>query len=123
MIGADEAWGEAGTWRALRRAGERFTLQHYLNALDLDRDDAGRSSRSLRNGASYLPLLWRTLVVSLAITVICLVLGYPVAYLIANSSPARFETSCCLLVLLPFLDPRCWYAPLPGSFLLQKPGA
>ncbi len=101
MVAADEVWGEAGTWRALRRAGERFTLQHYLNALDLDRDDAGRIVTQPPERRIYLPLLWRTLVVSLAITVICLVLGYPVAYLIANSSPAR-SNLLLLLVLLPF---------------------
>ena len=101
MTTADEVWGEAGTWRALRRAGERFTLQHYLNALDLDRDDAGRIVPQPPERRIYLPLLWRTLVVSFAITVICLVLGYPVAYLIANSSPAR-SNLLLLLVLLPF---------------------
>ncbi len=101
IIAADAVWGEAGTWRALRRAGERYTLRHYLNALDLDRDDAGRIVTQPTERRIYLPLLWRTLVVSFAITVICLVLGYPVAYLIANSSPAR-SNLLLLLVLLPF---------------------
>ena len=101
IIAADAVWGEAGTWRALRRAGERYTLRNYLNALDLDRDDAGRIVTQPTERRIYLPLLWRTLVVSFAITVICLVLGYPVAYLIANSSPAR-SNLLLLLVLLPF---------------------
>ena len=49
----------------------------------------------------YLPLLWRTLVVSLSLTVLCLLLGYPVAYLIAHSPPRRANL-LLLLVLVPF---------------------
>ena len=52
-------------------------------------------------GRIYLPLLRRTLAVSLAITGICLLLGYPVAYLIANAFAARSNV-LLLLVLVPF---------------------
>ena len=37
MTAAAPVWGETRAWRALRRAGERYTVQHYLNALDLER--------------------------------------------------------------------------------------
>ncbi len=101
MIAADAVWGEEKTWRALRRGGERYTLRHYLNALDLDRDASGNIVARSPDRRIYLPLLWRTLVVSLVITVICLILGYPVAYLIANASPAK-SNLLLLLVLVPF---------------------
>jgi len=98
---ADPAWGEAAAWRAMRRAGERYTIRHYLNALDLDRDPSGNIVAQSPERRIYLPLLLRTLGVSLAITLICLILGYPVAYLIANASPAR-SNLLLLLVLVPF---------------------
>lgn len=101
MIAADPVWGEAGAWLAVRRAGERYTPRHYLNALDLDRDSSGEVVAQPPEGRIYLPLLRRTLAVSLAITVICLLLGYPVAYLIANASAARSNV-LLLLVLVPF---------------------
>ena len=101
MIAADPVWGEAKAWLAVRRAGERFTLRHYLNALDLDRDPAGNIVPQPPDRRIYLPLLFRTLGVGLLITVICLLLGYPVAYLIANASPAR-SNLLLLLVLVPF---------------------
>ena len=101
MVAADPVWGEGKAWLAVRRAGERFTLRHYLNALDLERDPAGNIVPQPPDRRIYLPLLVRTLGVGLLITVICLILGYPVAYLIANASPAR-SNLLLLLVLVPF---------------------
>ena len=101
VIAADPAWGEEAAWLAVRRAGERYTMRHYLNALDLDRDPSGNIVAQSPERRIYVPLLLRTLGVSLAITVICLILGYPVAYLIANASPAR-SNLLLLLVLVPF---------------------
>ncbi len=101
VIAADPAWGEEAAWLAVRRAGGRYTIRHYLNALDLDRDPSGNIVAQSPDRRIYLPLLLRTLGVSLAITFICLILGYPVAYLIANASPARANL-LLLLVLVPF---------------------
>ena len=100
-IAADPAWGEARAWRAIRRAGERYTARHYLNALDLRRDAAGAVSAQPPERRIYLPLLERTLAVAAAITAICLVLGYPLAHLIANARPATANL-LLLLVLVPF---------------------
>ena len=101
MIEVDDAWGDPATWRALRRAGERFTARHYLRAVDLDRDAAGDVVRQSPADRIYMLLLGRTLAVSLAITALCLLLGYPVAYLIAQAPPGRANL-LLLLVLVPF---------------------
>ena len=101
MISADPVWREARAWLAVRRAGERFTLRHYLHALDLDRDPSSAIIAQPPDLRIYLPLLRRTLVVGLGITLICLLLGYPVAYLIANAPPSR-SNLLLLLVLVPF---------------------
>ncbi len=101
MIDANQDWSEPASWLAIRRAGERFTFRHYLNALDLDRDETGTIVAQPPERQIYLVLLWRTLVVSVFITMICLLLGYPVAYLIANAPPHR-STLFLMLVLVPF---------------------
>ncbi len=101
VITADPTWDAPAAWLAVRRAGERYTMRHYLNALDLDRDPAGSIIAQPPERRIYVPLLLRTLAVSLAITLICLMLGYPVAYLIANCSPAK-SNLLLLLVLVPF---------------------
>ena len=99
LVGVHDAWDEVQTWHAIRQAGQRFTDRHYLHALDLERQIDGRIAPRPAEFRVYLPLLWRTLVVSLSLTVLCLLLGYPVAYLLAHSPPRRANL---LLLLVPF---------------------
>ena len=101
MMAADDAWGEVGTWHAIRSAGERFTARHYLNAVDLQRLPDGSVARQPEERRIYLSLLWRTLLVSLGITGVCLILGYPIAHLIAHAPPHRANLLLAL-VLVPF---------------------
>ena len=101
MIGTDGAWGDGQTWHAIRSAGERFTVRHYLNALDLQRLPDGSIAGQPEERRIYLQLLWRTLLVSLGITALCLLLGFPIAHLIAHA-PARRSNLLLALVLVPF---------------------
>ena len=101
LLDIDDDWGDARTWRAIRTAGDRFTARHYLNAVDLQRRPDGSIARQPPERRIYLPLLWRTLVVSLGITGLCLLLGYPVAWAIAHAPPRRAGLLLGL-VLLPF---------------------
>ena len=101
MAAIDSAWVDPGTWHAIRAAGERITARHYLNALDMQRLADGSVARQPEERRIYLPLLWRTLLVSLAITVFCLILGYPIAHLIAHARPRRAGLLLAL-VLVPF---------------------
>jgi len=61
-----------------------FTLEHYARFFD----------------PLYLQVLQRTFAWSLGCTIICLLLGYPVAYVIARSG--RWRTFLLFLVVLPF---------------------
>ncbi len=97
----DEAWADPATWNAIRATGQRFTSRHYLNAVDMQRLPDGSIAPQPEERRIYLPLLWRTLVVSAVITVLCLLLGYPVAHLIAHAPPRRANLLLAL-VLVPF---------------------
>ncbi len=101
MIEADADWAEVSSWLALRRAGERITPRHFLNALDLDRGAAGEIAAQPEDRRIYVGLLLRTFAISAAITLICLLLAYPVAWLLAHARPARAGL-LLLLVLVPF---------------------
>ena len=101
MIAADEDWAEVSSWLAVRRAGERITPRHYLNALDLDRGAAGEIVAQPEDRRIYVTLLLRTFAISAAITGICLLLAYPVAWLLAHARPSRAGL-LLLLVLVPF---------------------
>ncbi len=98
---ADPAWLEPETWLAIRTAGERFTIRNFLLALDLDRSPDGALVRQSEDRRIYVPLLLRTLLVSAAVTLLCFLLGYPIAHLIASAAPARSRW-LLLLVLVPF---------------------
>ena len=50
----------------------------------------------------YREVLWRTLGLGLAVTVICLLLGYPLAWMIARG-PARLRMLLLLLVIFPMM--------------------
>ena len=101
MVGLDDAWSEITTWLAIRRAGERYTARHYLHAMDLDRGLEGEIVPQPPEMRIYVPLLTRTFIVSLGITALCLLLGYPIAYFIAQAPPGRANL-LLLLVLVPF---------------------
>ncbi len=58
------------------------------------------SFRNVKELGMYLPVLWQSIVYSLASAVICLILGYPVAYCIAQCRPAT-QKFLYMLVMLP----------------------
>ena len=101
LIAIDADWGDARTWHAIRTAGERVTARHYLHALDLQRLPDGAVARQPEDRRIYVALLGRTFAVSLAITAFCLLLGYPLAHLIAHATPRRAGLLLAL-VLVPF---------------------
>ena len=49
---------------------------------------------------AYLPVLWQSIVYSLAAAIICLLLGYPVAYYISHRSPTA-QKFLYMLIMLP----------------------
>ena len=101
LVGLHDAWGEPETWHAVRSAGDRFTSRHYLNAVDLQQQLGGGVGRQPEERRIYVALLWRTLWISLGITFLCLLLGYPVAHLIAHAPPHR-QNLLLALVPVPF---------------------
>ena len=101
MVEINPAWEEIETWHALRTAGERYTTRHYLAAVDLTRLPDGSVARQAPDRRIYVPLFTRTLAVSFGVTLLCLILGYPLAHFIAHSPPRR-GAILLALVLVPF---------------------
>lgn len=101
LVGIDQKWGERETWAAIRRAGGPATDFYLLGALDLRRDADGSIVGAPPEQRVFRNVLVRTLWISAMVTLICLVLGYPVAYVIAAQPPGRAAV-LLFLVLLPF---------------------
>jgi putative spermidine/putrescine transport system permease protein len=76
-------------------------MSHYVTALDLRYDAEGHIVSQPESRQIYVPLFLRTLGVGLAVTLICLALAYPLAYVL-SSLPQRTSNLLMILVLLPF---------------------
>ncbi len=100
LIDIDEDWGDVETWRVIKRASPALTDGYFLAAVDAERKSDGVQMKPEKEQI-YLYLFWRTLFLSVVITVSCLLLGYPVAFLLANL-PVRTSNVLMILVLLPF---------------------
>lgn len=69
----------------------------YFALTDLD---GGFTLANLASMGTYLPIFLRSIWLSVAATAICLVIGYPVAYTIAQAKPVR-QKFYYMLVMLP----------------------
>jgi len=101
MEAIDERWGDPAYWQAVRRNTSSFTPYYLLAAVDHRIDDLGEVAPATPDQAIYIDVFARTFWMGAVITVICLLLAYPLAYLLANL-PARQSNLLMILVLLPF---------------------
>jgi putative spermidine/putrescine transport system permease protein len=101
LVKVDARWAQAEYWIAIKRAAPAITDFYLLAAADLTRDAGGAIVRTSADRAVYVTVLARTFWVSFVVTGVCLVLGYPVAHLLATL-PVRRGNLLMILVLLPF---------------------
>lgn len=100
FIAVDKEWGAVKTWAVIKQASPAYTDSYFLNAVDAHRTPEGIEMVPEKERI-YLFLFGRTMFLSIVITVSCLLLGYPIAFLLA-SLPLRSSNMLMILVLLPF---------------------
>jgi putative spermidine/putrescine transport system permease protein len=101
MIEIDEAWADPTLWRLIKREGKPYTGSYLLAAVDRTYDEQGDIAQVAPYQRIHLLLFWRTFVLSVTITLLTVLLGYPIAWLMANL-PASKSNLLMILVLLPF---------------------
>lgn len=101
LIAIDPKWGEVETWGAIARASGPVTSLFLLASVDLKRTADGRFASAPADEKIFVQVLGRTFGIATAVTVLCLLLGYPLAYVLA-SLPTRTANMLLVLVLLPF---------------------
>ena len=101
LIALDPRWGDAEYWKTIKAEGGRFTPFYFLSALDLRLGPDGWIVRAPPETTLYNDLLVRTFWISACVTVLCLLMGFPVAYVMA-AAPTRLSNWLLVLVLLPF---------------------
>ena len=101
LIKFDKRWGETNTWDTIKRIGDRYTGVQYLAALDLKMGPEGKIITQPEDRQIYVKIFLRTLWISLVVTLTCLLLAFPVSYLLATL-PLRISNILMVMVLLPF---------------------
>ncbi|QPH54638.1 ABC transporter permease [Pontivivens ytuae] len=96
----DEDWLDPEVWFTIQSNSDTITAGYFLAAVDLQRTPEGIEPVAGFQQI-YVKLFIRTLILSVTITFTCLLLGYPIAYLLATL-PARSANLLLILVLLPF---------------------
>ncbi len=95
-----DGWGELDNWQTIHRLSPKVVDSYYWASVDRERTSDGVVQKP-ENERIYVTLFIRTLLMSLLITFSCILLGYPIAYLLATL-PTRTSNLLMILVLLPF---------------------
>ncbi|MFV0662665.1 ABC transporter permease [Denitromonas sp.] len=101
LMTIDSRWSDVDIWHTIKRTGTPYTAFYMLSALDLSMDADGSLSATPPEESIYLDILGRTFWMSLIVAGCCLLLGFPVAYLMATL-PQGKSNSLMIFVLLPF---------------------
>ncbi len=119
LIGIDKRWQDHERWAVLKYQTGALTSAFILAAVDLRQDSDGQIVRQPPERRLYVPLLLRTFEISLTVAIICLLLGYPTAYVLTRLPP--FVAGLLMIaVLLPFwtsllVRTTAWIIILQGS--------
>jgi putative spermidine/putrescine transport system permease protein len=99
--GVDPALASPSFFAAVQRARGPVSAYYVLASVDLARDELGRIERVAEGNRIYIDVLLRTLAISAAVTVLCLLMGFPVALLLTQVQQKAADW-LMVLVLLPF---------------------
>ena len=128
LVALDPRWGDPDLWRLVKRDTASVTPLFLLRSLDFSLAPDGSVVRAGRDDAVFRALFARTFVISFWVTVLCVVIGYPVAHTL-STLPQRWANAALALVLVPFwtsilVRTTAWFILLqregPVNALLQS---
>ena len=101
LIYMDERWGDVAYWQAIAKNANRWTPDYLLSAVDLRRTADGRIESVGEDAAAFRDILLRTFSISGLVTLLAIVVAYPLAYWLSTLSE-RAANMVMILVLVPF---------------------
>ena len=101
LIALDPQWGDGQLWQLIRRNTASTTPLFLLRSLDFTVTPAGDFAQAQPEDRVFRSLFYRTFEISFWVTVLCVVIGYPVAYTMSTMS-GRWANIAIALVLVPF---------------------
>ena len=123
LIDRDEDWADKEVWGAMKIASRVYTPAYFAAAVDLKVLADGSIVAQDEVRQIHVTLFWRTIEISFLVTVFCIIIGYPVAYLL-SVLPLRSSNLLLILVLLPFwtsllVRTTAWIAMLQAQGVLN----
>ncbi|WP_420475375.1 ABC transporter permease [Noviherbaspirillum sp. ST9] len=124
LVAIDEHWGQPEYWQVIARNGSRYSPYYLLASLDLKQDAFGGIEQVDEEQSAYRTIFARTFMISLGVTLCCLLLGYPLAYWLSTMSERRANLFM-ILVLIPFwtsilVRVAAWMVLLQAEGLVNK---
>jgi len=101
MIAIDKRWADIEYWKAIGVMVDPTTAGYFLNAVDLKYDVNKEVVRQKENRRIYNHTWFKTFKVSVLVMFFCLMLGYPISYLL-STLPLKYSNLLMICVLLPF---------------------
>jgi len=101
LIKANKKWADPEFWQVIQRESGTYTMSYILAAVDMTYADDGSITMVEESNAVYLNIFGRTLLISAQVTLTCLLLGFPIAYLL-STLPSKTSNMLMIFVLLPF---------------------
>lgn len=101
LVALNPLWGDPRLWASLRTASSPWTTDFFMVSGDMKRSADGGVEQTAPEQRIYVYIYLKTFVFSAVITLVCLLLGFPVAHLLATLPAARANL-LMILVLLPF---------------------
>jgi putative spermidine/putrescine transport system permease protein len=101
LIEINKGWADPTFWYSMSQMLSESTPIYYWNAIDRTYDENANIVQQPEERRMYVRTWIKTFKVSVYVTFFCLVLGFPVAHLLANL-PLRYSNLLMIFVLLPF---------------------
>ena len=100
--------------------GSGFTLEHFARFIDLETLFAGNFG-----DLTYVGLLVRSLGIAVIVTVISLIIAYPITYYLGQKAPERWKIMLVMLVIIPFwtsylIRTYAWIPILSGNGFINS---
>ncbi len=101
IMAVHQRWADVEYWRAIQRRAPAYTSQKYLKGIDMYKNEEGNIV-SVEEDRRIHRILWlRTLEIAFFVTLLCFLMAYPIAHLLATL-PMKYSNLLMICVLLPF---------------------
>ena len=101
IMAVHKRWADVEYWRAIQTRAPAYTSQKYLKGIDMYKNEEGKIV-SVEEDRRVHRILWlRTLEIAFFVTLLCFLMAYPIAHLLATL-PMKYSNLLMICVLLPF---------------------